>query len=139
MNAKELASTLFNECWNRGNFELLAELLSEKHLFHLAERDLEGIQAYREMLEPYLKALHPSFEIQHVISEGNLAAIHYTETGRFSDDWVTPNGVYKATGLEYSTFGVELIRVESGRIAEAWPGHDSATHYTQIGLAKWVG
>ena len=138
MNAKELGKTLFDECWGKGNLDLLDQILDAKHLFHLAEGDVEDIMAYKETIGPYLNALHPRFEIQHVIGEEAYAAIHYTETGRFSDDWITPNGIIKATGLEYSTFGVELIRVEAGKIVEAWPGHESATHYTQIGLAKWV-
>ncbi len=138
MNAKELGTTLFEECWNNKAIELLDELLDENHLFHLAEGDLEGISAYKEMIEPYLNALSPTFEIQHVIGEGDYAAVHYTESGRFSKDWVTPEQTFKATGFEYKTFGVELIRVDSNKIIEAWPGHESATHYTQIGMATWV-
>ena len=52
------------------------------------------------------------------------------------NDWITAESTYKATGKKYSTSGVELINVNEGKIVEAWPGHDSLTHYTQIGLAE---
>ncbi len=112
--------------------------MHENHVFHLAEGDLEGITAYKTLIGPYLNALNPTFEIQHVIGEGDFAAVHYTESGRFSKDWVTPEQTFEATGFEYKTFGVELIRAEAGKIVEAWPGHESATHYIQIGLTEWV-
>ena len=104
MDAKSLGRKLFNECWNQGKFELLNDILSPKHIFHLAEVDLEGIPAYRELLEGYYNALNPTFELKHVIAEGSYAAIHYTESGTFLNDWVTPESTYKATGQKYSTF-----------------------------------
>ena len=139
MDAKSLGTKLFKECWNQGKFEVLNDILNPKHIFHLAEGDLEGIPAYRELLEGYYRALNPTFELKHVIGEGSYAAIHYTESGTFLNDWTTPENTFKATGKKYSTFGVELINVNDGKIVEAWPGHESLTHYTQIGLVEWKG
>lgn len=136
MDAKQLGVRLFMDCWDGGKFEVLEEILDASHKFHLAEGDLEGIPAYRELLEGYYRAFNPSFELKHVIGEGDFAAIHYAEAGTFSNDWRTPDGLLKSTGRKYQTFGVELIHARQGKILEAWPGHQSLPHYTQVGLCE---
>jgi len=134
MDAKQLGRRLFMECWDAGKFAVLDEILDADHKFHLPEGDLDGIPAYREMLEGYYQAFNPTFEIMHVIGEGDYAAIHYTDTGNFVNDLEDSSGMLKATGQSYSTFGVELIYTKKGKIIEAWPGHQSLAHYTQVGL-----
>ncbi len=137
MNPKALGRRLFMECWNEASTDVLEEILSPDHIFHLAGEDLVGIPAYRAMLEGYCRAFAPTFELKHVIAEDDFAAIHYVETGKFAADWVTASRVLKATGLSYSTFGVELISVRDDQISEAWPGHDSLTHFVQAGIVRF--
>jgi hypothetical protein len=139
MDAKQLGARLFMDCWDGGDFDVLDEILNSNHVFHLAEGDVVGIPAYRELLAGYYQAFNPTFELKHIIAEDNYAACHYTEVGRFSNDWVTSEGTYIATDQGYSTFGVELIHTSNGRILEAWPGHESLTHFTQAGLYEFKG
>jgi predicted ester cyclase len=137
MDAKSLGVRLFEECWDQGQLSVLDEILDPQHIFHVSGESIQGAAAYKAMLSAYHEALNPNFVIKHVIAEGNFAAIHYEESGVFAKDWVDGEMAHKATGNKYATFGVELIRVEDGRIVEAWPGHDSATHFTQIGILEW--
>ena len=137
MDTRSLGIRLFEECCNQARLEILDELLHPNHLFHLADGSLKGIDAYRDLLDGYHKALEPTFTIGHVIAENEFAAVHYEESGVFANDWITGDTVIKATGKKYATFGVELIRATEGLIIEARPGHDSLTHYTQIGLVEW--
>ena len=122
------------ECWGAGKFAVVDEILHADHKFHLPEGDLDGIPAYREMLEGYYRAFNPTIEVLHIIGEGDYAAIHYTDTGKSENALEVSSGLLKATGQSYSTFGVELIRARKGKILEAWPGHQSLAQYTQAGL-----
>ena len=122
------------ECWGAGEFAVVDEILHADHKFHLPEGDLDGIPAYREMLEGYYRAFNPTIEVLRIIGEGDYAAIHYTDTGKSVNAMEVSSGLLKATGQSYSTFGVELIRTRKGKIIEAWPGHQSLAQYTQAGL-----
>ena len=137
MDGRTLARSLFLDCWSGGRLELLEELLAADHRFHPSEGDLVGVEDYRALLACYRRAFSPTFEIRHLIAEGDLVAVHYEEAGVFAADWTLGDAHIAATGLPYETFGVELLRIEGDRIAEAWPGHDSLTHWTRIGVARF--
>ena len=138
-STKNLARRLFEECWGAGKVEVLQEVMAERHIFHLTEGDVEGREPYRGILEAYLRAFVPQFSFPHVIAEGDLAAVHYVEAGRFAGVWTIGEKEIQPTGKAYQTFGVELIRVQGGRIVESWPGHGALAQYSQIGIVKIEG
>jgi predicted ester cyclase len=110
--------------------------MAENHLFHLTEMDVEGREPYRGILEAYRRAFVPRFSFEHMIAEGDLAAIHYVESGIFTGVWQIGDKDIPPTGKAYHTFGVEMIRVKGGQIVESWPGHGALAQYSQIGIVK---
>lgn len=137
MHIKRLAVRLFQECWHEGRLGVLDEILAPGHVFHPSAGDMVGIQTYRDMLAAYRRAFTPTYQIVNTIAEGDYAALHYIERGRFDAAWEWAGGQFLATGKTYQTFGVEMLRGSGGRIVEAWPGHDSFTHFSGAGLARF--
>lgn len=138
-SAKALARRLFEECWGAGKADVLPEVMAKNHIFHLAEGEVEGREPYRGILEAYRRAFAPRYSLPHVIAEGDLAVVHYVEEGRFAGVWTIGEQEIQPTGKAYRTFGVEMVRVQEGRIVESWPGHEALAQYTQIGIVKIGG
>jgi steroid delta-isomerase-like uncharacterized protein/uncharacterized protein (TIGR02246 family) len=115
----ELARRLELEVWGRGRLELLDEIAAESHIVHDEGlgRTISGRDAVREDMAWFRSVFAIAELVVHdTISSGSRVAVRWsmsaTHVGEFAG--VPP------TGRTVEARGVDLLRVEGGRLAEAW-------------------
>ena len=121
----------YYEVWQKGDIEALKEILSPDYVWHQAsgqnlslEQTLESVRQQNTMFSDR------SFSAEDLIAKGNKVVLRYiireTHTGDVEG--------FPATGNRHETSGIEIIRVESGKIVESWESFDNLSFYQQLGM-----
>lgn len=119
------------EAFNRGDFDSVACLFSPDAIIYgvLGQGGLEmAMGIWRELHQAYGVQL----EIESLISEGELVAAKYRESGTFRK----PFRGTASTGNSYSVTAMEWFEMRDGRIARRWGARDSAAIARQLGIAS---
>jgi predicted ester cyclase len=138
---KQTVVRTFEEAFNRGNVELLDELIADGGLDHQHPDEPN----FREHLKDVVRALRTAFpdlhfEITRMIGEGDWVALHSVMTGTNTGDLRRPvlpaDGppMIPATGRPIRVPHMHLIRIENGQGAELWHLMDTLTLLGQLGL-----
>lgn len=118
----EIVRAIFEEGWNRGEFDSFAPYLADEILFHWrGERLKTNLADLRRLVDAWHASfpdLH--FEIVDILVDGNRAAVNLvfagTQTGTWKD--LPPSG-RRARVQEMMFF-----RFEDGRLVELWEVFD---------------
>ena len=119
----------FEELWNAGDLDAADSLLSPAHVHHIGERRLDGPEGVKAAVTRFRGAfpdLH--FTIEDVVSDGDRVVVRWIATG-------THDGPFydvPATGRPTRWSGMDLVRLEGGRIVELWSNADSMTLVEQL-------
>lgn len=130
-DAKELVTAYIERVWNRADQAAFNDLTAPTYRYHLGGQLPRDSAATQE----FLQAVHRAFpnwrvEIQAMIVEGDHVAVRWQ--GR-----ATHSGVFQGlppTGRQIEVCGINLYRIEQGRIAEEWEQMDSLGLLQQLGL-----
>ena len=123
----------FEEVWNKGREEAIEEMMLpdvETHgLQHPDGTRVNGRQAFRS----FHKQLRSSFseihvEVQQTVTEGNMTMALCEVTGIHTGDGLG----WPATGKRVAFTGMCLVRLQDGRVAEAWNQFDFESLYRQL-------
>jgi predicted ester cyclase len=86
--------------------------------------DHRGLAAWKEKWEHMYDGLRDvSVTIEHNLASGDFSANRYTL-----------RGTHTAAGRSYEVTGLDMIRVQDGRLAEHWALLDSAAMQHQLGM-----
>lgn len=127
-----LIKRFYTEVMEAGNLARIDELLNEGFVDHEA---LPGQPPGRDGARFFANTMRTAFPdikvktAEPALAEGNLEALHVVLTGTHQGDMM---GV-AATGRSVEFDGVDIIRVEDGKIAEHWGARDTLTLLQQIG------
>ena len=129
---KALVRRLMEEVGNKGNYEVANELVHADFLGHAStpEAETRGVEAYKQFLM-MLRSAFPdlSFTIEDQLSEGDRVITRWsaraTHLGEFFG--IPPSG---KTG---AMTGINIDRVEGGKVAECWSNSDDLGLLRQIG------
>jgi steroid delta-isomerase-like uncharacterized protein len=117
---------------NQADEAAVDELLTADFVLHLNAADIPGPEGFKG----FLAGLHEGFpdvhyEITDIAVDGDRAIVRWTVSG-------THLGVFNgipATGKPIANVpGISWLRIEDGRIAEAWVVVDTLTLLMQIGV-----
>lgn len=128
---KQLSRRLLDEVWNKGNYEVLDELMdpsfkSEDPVLGTVDKAgfLESVKAYRSAF-PDLK-----LEIVSLVAEGNFVTTRWiargTNKGKFLG--MEPTGKYA------ETVGLDLAEVRNEKFISDFNVYDSLSLLRQLGL-----
>lgn len=123
MHANEaVVRRFFDELWSGGRIELADELLAPHHRHHVSGQLIEGREAVKEMARDMLGAFPDlRFDIEDALAADDKVLIRWTAHATHS---VELDGV-PATGKRLSWTGMDLVRLEGGRIVELWANNDA--------------
>jgi steroid delta-isomerase-like uncharacterized protein len=118
------------EVWNRGNFDILEDLVTTDIVIHMSPENIygsEGIKQFYSMLRESFPDIH--FAIEDQVAEGDRVVTRWTaratHTGAFQG--VPP------TGRQVSLTGIDIDRFANGKVVECWPVAD------ELGLMQQLG
>jgi len=120
------------EVINQNHLEVLRETHAPHAVNHLlppgAPQGIEGETILTQQFGAAFSNAH--FEIESLVAEGDQVAMRYTYRGTHTGPF---NGI-PATGKSFAAGGINLLRLESGRIAESYVQFDLLGLMQQLGV-----
>jgi len=134
--SKQFVETWFEEVWRRGRPEAIDEMVADDAVMHglgdagAVVRGGAGIKPFVEQM----RGAFPDVDIrpEAMIEEGDLIATRWVATMTHQGDQL---GV-PATGRRISVTGMTIVRLQDGKIVEAWNNYDQLSLMQQIGALK---
>jgi predicted ester cyclase len=123
----------FKEVWCEGREDSIDSLMAPYGVaYGLPGGPIQGPTAFKPLFRTFREALGTlSIEVVRTVADGDLVAAHCHVTGRHSG--AAFGG--EPTGQSVDFWGIAILRVEDGKIAEGWNCFDMLSMYQQIG---WV-
>lgn len=129
---KELARTLIEEVWGKGNLGLTADLLTDDFVGHVSGEPtpLRGPEAVRSWVAQW-RAAFPDVRVtvEDEIAEGDKVVSRITATGTHQHELMG----MPATGRSVTVAAIAIERFSGGKLAEVWTMFDLAGLLRQIG------
>lgn len=131
---KALARRWFEEVWNKGRADAIAEMLAEDAVVHGLSEDaakpLRGPAGFLPFHSQFREAF-PNVEVvcEDAIAEGDKVAVRCSVRGKYEGDSLG----FKATGTQAEFDGIAIVRVKDGKFVEAWNNFDFMKMYKQLG------
>jgi steroid delta-isomerase-like uncharacterized protein len=129
---KALVRRLFDEVWNTGNVALVDDLLAPDFVDHAAQ--MGRGDPTRDGFKTQVRLFRTAFpdgrsQIEDLIAEDDRVVARWTDGGTQRGEWM---GV-PPTGKRVTMSGIDVYRIEQGRIAEFWCSED------ELGLLRQLG
>lgn len=128
---KQLAKRVFDEVLNGRNLSVLDELAVtdyEEHSPLPGQRT--GLDGLKDRYGMLLDAMDVRFTIEDLIAEGDRVVLRWSNQGKQVGEFM---GI-PANGKSFSTRGIEIWRVQDGRLAEHWDVVDVLSQLMQLGV-----
>ena len=131
---KEILRRWFDEVWNNGRAEVIEELFDENGIAHGLSDDpanpIKGPRDYRPFYEVFRQAFpNIRIDIEDMVAEGDKVAARCSVRGKHEGDFMGR----VATQSPVEITGMTIVRVDNGKIVEAWNNFDFMTLYKQVG------
>ena len=133
---KQLIRRFYAEVVGGGDYSDLDSFVASDYVDHNAAEGGCGSEVVRAHLEAIRMTL-PEFEIQieDTFAEGDYVITRVTGRGTHLGEWM---GI-KPTGREVRLKGINIDRVDHGRITEHWGEADTIGMLVQMGVDPFVG
>jgi steroid delta-isomerase-like uncharacterized protein len=131
---KALIRRWFEEVWNKGRGDAIAEMMAPDAVAHGlsddAAKPLRGPQGFLPFHTQFREAF-PNIEVvvEDTIAEGDRVVARCSVRGKHEGDSLG----FKASGAQAEFDGITIARVRDGRIVEAWNNFDFMKMYKQLG------
>lgn len=128
---KQLIRRAFEDVYNRGNLDLIDELVSSDFVAHSSTEDVygpAGIKQFVTELRTAFPDLHMTIDDQ--VAEGDRVVTRWTATG-------THTGPYRGippTGKQGKITGIDIDRIVDGKGVECWSNEDDLGMLQQLGV-----
>ena len=131
---KALLRRWFEEVWNKGRADAIAEMMAEDAVAHGLSDDvakpLRGPKGFLPFHAQFREAF-PNIEVvvEDQIGEGDKVATRCSVRGKHTGDSLG----FAATELAVEFTGITIVRIKDGKIVEAWNDFDFMRMYKQLG------
>ena len=115
----------FNEVWNNGNENAIDELMTNDAIAHgiVAPGQPNGPEGFKQFFHGFRNQFHNiKIDVEDVVSQDNV------ESAR-----TVVHAIHTPTGKDVTFEGICMVRVEDGKIAEAWNSYDFLSMHQQLG------
>jgi steroid delta-isomerase-like uncharacterized protein len=131
---KALVRRWFEEVWNKGRAEAIDEMFDENGVAHGLADDpstpIRGPQNFRPFHTMFRDAFpNMRIVIEDMVAEGDKVAARCSVRGKHEGEL---RGL-AATQAPVEFTGIAIIRIDDGKIVEAWNNFDFMTMYKQTG------
>lgn len=132
---KALVRRWFDEVWNKGRADAIEEMFDEYGIAHgLSDDPSNPIKGPRNF-RPFHTTFRDAFPnmvivVEDMIAEGDKVAARCSVHGRHEGDFLGR----AATQSPIEFTGITIVRIDNGKIVEAWNNFDFMALHTQVGL-----
>ena len=134
---KALARRWFEEVWNKGRADAIGEMAADNLVAHgLADTtggEVTSIDEFR-VFHTAFRGAFPNIRVtvEDLIAEGDKVTARCRVEGVHDGDLAE----IKATKNPIDFTGIAIIRIENGKIVEAWNNFDFTTMNRQLGVTQ---
>ena len=131
---KQILRRWFDEVWNNGRAEVIEELFDANGIAHGLSDDpanpIKGPRDYRPFYQVFRQAF-PNLQIviEDMVAEGDKVAARCSVRGKHEGELMGR----AATQAPVDFTGIAIVRIENGKIVEAWNNFDFMRMYQQCG------
>ena len=135
---KKLVRRWFEQVWNKGRADAIDEMFSDDGIAHGLsddpEKPLRGPANFRTFHARFREAFpNITVTVEDAIAEDDKVAARCLVRGRHAGDSLG----FAATQSPVEFTGILILRVENGKIVEAWNNFDFMRMYQQLGALKF--
>lgn len=131
IDIKKVSRRLFEEVWNAGKVELIDELLDPQFRGHDPLLGVFDRKAYKEAVKSYRASFAElNFEIESMISEGDLVATEWTAKGRH----IGPFMNLPPSGKTATVKGISVSEYRNGKLIRSTSQMDTLGLMRQLGV-----
>jgi steroid delta-isomerase-like uncharacterized protein len=132
---KELLRRWFEEVWNKGRAEAIDEMLAEDGVAHGLSDDpakpIVGPSDFRPFHTLFREAFpNMIIVVEDMVAEGDKVAARCSVRGRHEGEFMGRT----ATQSPVEFTGMTIVRIDNGKIVEAWNNFDFMSLHKQVGL-----
>jgi len=133
---KDVMYRWFDEVWNKGQASAIDELLGKDAVIHglndPSGKPVTGTEAFKKFHTQFRSAFPDLMvDVEDCIAEEDKVVARCNVRAKHSGPLVG----LSATNADVNFNGIAIIRVENGKIAEAWNNFDFLTMNRQLGVA----
>jgi steroid delta-isomerase-like uncharacterized protein len=128
---KSLVRRFYDEALNARRLDAIDELALADYIEHEplpGQRD--GLVGLKDRASMLIEGLTSTFTIHDMIAEGDRVVVRWSNAGTHSREFL---GI-PPTGRSFDFAGIDIYRIENGRMAEHWHVVDQLTMLQQLGL-----
>ena len=131
---KELVRRWFEEVWNNGRADAIDKMFAENGIAHgLADDPSNPIKGPADF-KPFHAVFRQAFPnmmivVEDMVAEGDKVAARCSVRGKHEGDFMGRT----ATQSPVEFTGMTIIRIDKGKIVEAWNNFDFMTMNRQLG------
>ncbi len=132
---KELVRRWFEEVWNKGRADAIEEMFDANGIAHGLSDDPENpIKGPRDF-RPFHTVFRDAFPnmmivVEDMVAEGDKVAARCSVRAKHEGEFLGRS----ATESPVDFTGITIVRIDNGKIVEAWNNFDFMTLHRQVGL-----
>lgn len=127
---------LIDEAWNKGNLQVLDDLVAQDYVNHDSMNQSKGLQGLKDTIMKYRSAFPDCrMDIEEMISFGDDVVVRwrYSGTHKNAFEGIAPTG-RRATGT-----GMSIQRFAGGKLRETYSNWDALGLLQQLGVVTLPG
>ena len=118
---RSLGERFFEEVWNKGRREMIAELIAPNAVVHDSGTDSVGPEGFY----PFYDRLRSAFSemrvtVEDIIAEGDKVVVRWSCSCKHTGEGLG----FPPTGRTASVTGISILRVSDGKLLEGWQNWD---------------
>jgi steroid delta-isomerase-like uncharacterized protein len=119
---KQVAHQIFEQIWNKNNFEDIEDLIAPHAKFHIRNQTAQMSPDDTKRIVSGWHSIFPdfSFTIEDLVAEGDRVALRLILSGTQQATWKD----IPATGKHVRVTAMMFLRFEEGKVVEIWEDFD---------------
>ena len=128
---KDVVRKIYDEVLNKRDLGLLDELVQTSYIEHdpLPGQRM-GLEGMKDRYRMLIEGLDPIFAVEDVIAEGDKVVVRWVNSGTNVGEFLG----MPPTGRSFSVAGIDIYRLEDGKLAEHWHVVDVFGQMQQLGF-----
>ena len=135
---KALIRRFYEEVWSKGNLDAAEDIFADNYVRHDLRpgNPATGPEGQKRIAADFRAAfpdLHMTIDL--MIAEGDMVVARWTTEGTNTGPW----GTVPPTGKRARFSGVNIFRIQNGKVVELWNHRDDLGVMQQLGAPIYAG